>query len=173
LNSTNLTVQSSVLADSLHTTATNGYGSLLRYGHGDLTFHHNLYADNYDFNPRLGDNLSLDFVNNVVYNWGTNGVVTYNDSADNALGFTNYLNLVCNYFIVGSSFTNLGTAFTNIAFWGGTTNTWLYQSNNFIDFNTNHILDGANIGSRMLTNKFTLFDRAFPLPPVSVDETFR
>ena len=59
----------------------HGYGSWLRYGNGALTFHHNLYADNYTASPRLGDNLSLDFVNNVIYNWGINAGFSTNDSS--------------------------------------------------------------------------------------------
>ena len=71
LNSTNITVQWSVIADSLYSTnGESGYGSLLRYGNGSLSFNHNLYANNYSSSPLLGDNLTVDFVNNVVYNWG-------------------------------------------------------------------------------------------------------
>ena len=41
-----------------------------------MSFHHNLYADNYSGSPRLGDNLTLDFVNNVIYNWGVRSGLT-------------------------------------------------------------------------------------------------
>ena len=61
---------------------TAGYGSRLRYGSGALSFNHNLYADNNNASPRLGDNLSLDFVNNVIYDWGTNAGFSTNDIAD-------------------------------------------------------------------------------------------
>ena len=74
LDSTNVTVQWSILADGLYSTNTTnnpqGCGSVLRYGYGALSFNHNLYANNYSANPYLDDNLSLDFVNNVIYNWG-------------------------------------------------------------------------------------------------------
>ncbi|MGH7950631.1 MAG: LamG-like jellyroll fold domain-containing protein [Limisphaerales bacterium] len=168
LNSTNVTVQWSIISDSLNdTNLLHGYGSLLRYGGGALSLHHNLYADNYNASPRLGDNINLDFVNNVIYDWGTNAGFSTNDIADNPAGFTNELNYIGNYLIASTN-----SFLKNIAFWGGSTNTWIYQTNNFIDSNTNGILDGANTGWNMFTNKFTKFDRQFPLPPVSVDEAF-
>lgn len=169
LNSTNVTVQWSIMADSLYdTNRPHGYGSRLRYGNGALTFHHNLYADNYDASPRLGDNLQLDFVNNVVYNWGVNAGFSTNETVlDDQFGFTNELNYVCNYLIAGSN-----SVMTNIAFWSGTTNTWIYQTNNFIDSNTNGILDGANTGWLMFSNQWTPFQVPFPPLAVGVDEAF-
>ena len=168
LNSTNVTMQWSILADSL-TNNLRGYGSQLRYGNGALTFHHNLYADNYTASPRLGDNLQLDFVNNVIYNWGVNaGFSTNENTADDPFGFTNELNYVANYLIAGSN-----SVMTNIAFWSGTTNTWIYQTNNFIDSNTNGILDGANTGWFMFTNHYTQFQVPFPPLAVSIDEAYQ
>ena len=177
LNSTNVTVQWSIMADSLYLTNNpQGFGSLLRYGSGALSFHHNLYADNYNGSPRLGDNISLDFVNNVIYNWGTNSGFssTNDDIVVNTNGFTNELNYVCNYLIAGTDTTRSASHFaiTNIAFVGGTTDTWIYQTNNFIDSNTNGILDGANTQWGMFTNQYTKFGRAFPLVPVPTDEAF-
>src|SRR5208283_2802901 len=176
----NVTVQWSILADSLHpTNSQDGNGSRLRYGAGALSFNHNLYANNYSANPRLGDNLSLDFVNNVVYNWGIFPGYSTNDLADNPPGFTNQLNYVCNYLIAGrdSVVTNFAIAgtnlvMTNIAFWGGSTNTWIYQSNNIIDSDTNGILNGADTEWGMFTNLYTPLGWPFPLPPVPTDEAF-
>lgn len=69
-----VTVQWSIIAQSLdascHPKGRHGYGSLLRWGSGSLTFHHNLFAHNASRNPRLGDDLGLEFANNVVYDWG-------------------------------------------------------------------------------------------------------
>ncbi|HAO79836.1 MAG TPA: hypothetical protein DCQ92_12850, partial [Verrucomicrobia subdivision 3 bacterium] len=168
LNSSNVTVQWSIMADSLYDTNNpHGFGSLLRYGSGALSFHHNLYADNYNASPRLGDNVSLDFVNNVIYNWGTNAGFSLDDSTNNPSGFTNQLNYVCNYLIAGSN-----SLMPTIAFVGGTTNTWIFQTNNFIDSNTNRILNGGNTQWAMFTNKYTPFGRPFPLIPVPTDEAF-
>ncbi|HZT21808.1 MAG TPA: LamG-like jellyroll fold domain-containing protein [Verrucomicrobiae bacterium] len=173
LNATNLTVQWSILADSLYNANDlQGAGSLLRYGSGGMSFNHNLYADNYTGNPRLGDNVSLDFVNNVIYNWGQFSGLSddTNDLAANPGGFTNRLNYSVNYLIAGPDTAAFAT--TNIAFWGGTTDTWIFQTNNFIDSNTNGLLDGANTQWGMFTNQYTGFGRPFPLIPVPTDEAF-
>ena len=174
LNSTNVTVQWSILADSLYDTNTLlSAGSYVRYGGGTVSFHHNLYANNFSGNPLLGDNISLDFVNNVIYNWGLfSGLSISNDAAAD---FTNQLNYVCNYLIAGADTAFFATnyAITNIAFYGGSTNTWIFQTNNLIDFNNNGILDGAYTGWGMFTNKYTKMGREFRLPPVSQDEAFR
>ena len=176
LNSSNITVQWSILADSLYITNNPPpTGSLLRYGGGALSFHHNLYADNYSGNPYLQDNLSLDFVNNVIYNWGIrSGSSGTNDPVADPGGLTNQLNYVCNYLIAGpdTAFYSTNAAQTNYAFYGGITNTWIFQTNNFIDSDTNGILNGADTEWNMFTNYYTEFGRAFPLPPVAVDETY-
>ncbi|HWY32950.1 MAG TPA: hypothetical protein VNX46_19445, partial [Candidatus Acidoferrum sp.] len=168
LASTNITLQWSIMAQSLYTpTNPTAMGSLLRYGSGNLSFNHNLYADNYNGSPRLGDNLSLDFVNNVVYDWGTNAGYSANDSIDNPGGFTNYLNYDCNYLMASSD-----AVMNKIAFYGGSTNTWIFQTNNLIDSNTNGILDGANTKWNMFTNQFSAAGHAFPIIPVPTDEAF-
>ena len=65
-----VTVQWSIIAESLdsacHLEGRHGFGSLLRWGDGGLSFHHNLYAHHASRNPRIGDDLGVDFVNNVV-----------------------------------------------------------------------------------------------------------
>ena len=176
LNSSNVTVQWSIMSDSLYNpTNPQGCGSLLRYGSGTLSFNHNLYADNYSANPYLDDNLSLDYVNNVVYNWGIHsGYSGTNNPQLKLNGFTNLLNYACNYLIAGpdTAIFSTNAAQTNFAFWGGTTNTWIFQSNNIIDSDTNGLLNGANTGWGMFTNKYTQFGRDFPLPPVPTDEAF-
>ncbi len=173
LDSTNVTVQWSILADSLYNpTNEQGCGSVLRFGSGALSFNHNLYANNYSANPHLDDNLGLDFVNNVIYNWGIHS--GYSGTNDVAADFTNQLNYACNYLIAGpdTAIYSTNAAQTNIAFWGGTTNTWIFQTNNDIDSDTNGILNGANTEWNMFTNFYTPFERPFPLPPVPTDEAF-
>jgi len=181
LNASNLTVQWSILSDSLYfTNNPQGTGSMLRGGNGTLSFHHNLYADNYRGSPRLGDNLTLDFVNNVIYNWGPFSGLSggTNDLSYSTNGCTNQLNYVCNYLIAGPDTAGFGTnyAITNIAFFGGMTNalaaTWIFQTNNFIDSNTNGVLNGSDTGWAMFTNQLTPVGWPFPLPPVSTDEAF-
>ncbi|MEI6194932.1 MAG: LamG-like jellyroll fold domain-containing protein, partial [Verrucomicrobiota bacterium] len=165
LDSANLTVQWSMISDSLFSTNTPNGGTLLRFGNGAVTLHHNLYANNFAGSPHLDDNLSLDFVNNVIYGWGTNAGFSF--GTNNPAGFTNQLNYVCNYLIASTN-----SFAPTIAFRGGSTNTWIYQTNNFIDSDTNGILNGADTGWDMFTNRFTQIGQPFPLPPVSTDEAF-
>jgi subtilisin-like proprotein convertase family protein len=181
LNSSNVTVQWSIMADSLYMTNNPApLGSLLRYGSGALSFHHNLYADNYSGSPRLGDNLTLDFVNNVIYNWGVFSGLSggTNDLAANPNGCTNQLNYVCNYLIAGPDTARFATnyASTNIAFFGGVTNSqfanWVFQTNNFIDSDTNKVLNGGDTQWAMFTNKYTKFNQPFPVISVPTDEAF-
>jgi len=174
--STNVTVQWCMISESLknsqHDKGAHGYGSLLRYANGLLTFHHNLYQHHDSRNPRLGDNIHLDFVNNVVYNWG--GTAGYNaeDSDDNLNGtllyFTNALNCVSNYFIAGPT----TTGHQSVAFDSGVSNalqSQIYQSGNFIDSNKNGSLDGADTGWSMFGSPYTQLADRFPAPQVDSD----
>ena len=181
LNSSNVTVQWSIMADSLMVTNNPApLGSLLRYGNGSLSFHHNLYADNYSGSPQVGDNLTLDFVNNVVYNWGLYPGLSggTNDLAYSTNGCTNQLNYVCNYLIAGPDTSLYGTNYsiTNLAFFCGPTNglaaSWVFQTNNFIDSNTNGILDGGNTQWSMFTTNVTQFGRPFSVYSVPTDEAY-
>lgn len=72
---TNVTVQWCIISESLnqsaHTKGKHGYGSLLRCN-GNITFHHNLYAQHNSRCPRPGTygdgSILLDFRNNVIHN---------------------------------------------------------------------------------------------------------
>jgi len=200
LNSSNVTVQWSVVADNLLDTnfyknpsidpeevvenfSTNApdIGLIARQGSGSLSFHHNLYADNPGGSLRLGDSVTVDFVNNVVYNWLLWPVWTggANDVDLSVKGSTNRLNLVCNYFIAGPDTATPdfnGKPNTNIVYFGNITNAtvanWLFQTNNFIDSDTNGVLNGSNTGSNMFANDYTLLDRGAYAIPVSVDEAY-
>jgi hypothetical protein len=170
--STNVTIQWSVIGGCLdcscHVKGCHGYGTLMRYGVGRLTLHHNLYAHNQSRNPRPGDNIHLDFVNNVVYNWGGAAGYNANDTPDNPGGFTNGINYVNNYFIAGPSTTGNKT----VAFNSGVTNATsleIYQSGNFIDSNQNSVLDGANTGWSMFSTPYTQKTSPFTAPAVTTN----
>jgi pectate lyase len=173
-HSTNVTIQWCTIGESLknsqHAKGAHGYGSLLRYGMGQLTYHHNLYQHNDSRNPRLGDRIKLDFVNNVIYNWGgtagySGGNGATEDAKDNPGGvFTNYLNYIGNYLVAGPSSTS-----PRIAFDSGATNTVIYQFNNFIDTNKNTTLDGMNIGWGMFGTPYNVAASPYPLPPVTTN----
>jgi subtilisin-like proprotein convertase family protein len=181
MNSSNVTVQWSIIADSLLVTNKPApTGSLLRYGNGTLSFNHNLYANHYSGSPQIGDNLTVDFVDNVIYNWGLFSGLSggTNDLAYSTNGCTNQLNYVCNYLIAGPDTAVYGTnyAITNIAFFGGATNAlaanWIFQTNNFMDSDGNGVLNGADTGWNMFTNKFTKFGQPFPVVSVPTDPAY-
>ncbi len=71
-----------------------GRGFDVQAGTRNLTLHHNLFAHNEDGNPRLQGAGRVDFVSNLVYNWGL-----YSAGAEVAGGTEQLsLNLVQNYF---------------------------------------------------------------------------
>lgn len=173
-HSTNITVQWCLISESLknsqHDKGAHGYGALLRYGFGRLTYHHNLFQHHDSRNPRLGDNLKFDFVNNVVYNWGGRAGYSGNntvasDLADNPDGFTNYLNCVNNYYVAGPSSTSPNTAFGS-----GSDKTFIFQTGNFIDSDKDALLDGANTGAAMFAGyPYTSSASAYPLPAITTN----
>lgn len=173
--STNITVQWCMISESLnksqHAKGNHGYGSLLRYGYGGLTFHHNLYQHHGNRNPRLGDNIKLDFVNNVIYNWGgragySGGNGPTEDTKDNPGGiFQNHINYVSNYLVAG-----INSSTPNTAFASGATNTVIYQIGNRIDSNKNTTLDGNDTGWGMFNSfPYTVAAQRYPLPQVTTD----
>ena len=167
LNSSNVTVQWSVLADSQNQADPLEGGSEVRYGSGDVTLHHNLYADNYSGNPTLGEDVTLDFINNVIYNWGVFAGLSTNDIVDNPGGITNFLNYSANYLIAGTN-----SDLTNGAFFGSSPFTFIFQTNNFIDTNLNKVLDGSDTSWGMFSNQFTQFSAPFPIQSTAPDEAF-
>jgi hypothetical protein len=124
-----VTVQWSIIAESLnascHEKGLHGYGSLLRWGKGGLSFHHNLFAHHASRNPRIGDDLDLDFVNNVVYDWGSEA--GYSGPASEGSPRLNY---VANTLVAGPS-TRVDKR--DVAFNGGSDRIGIYQSGNQID----------------------------------------
>ena len=125
----------------------HGYGSLIRYGDGRISYHHNLYAHHFNRNPRVGDNITLDFVNNIIYDWGTDA--SYSGAASEGITKVNY---VGNYLVAGP---NTPTSKRTRAFSGGSVNTYIYQTGNVIDSNVNGVHDGTNTGWAMFINSYT------------------
>ncbi len=172
----NITVQWSMIAEPLNfschveggVTQQHGYASLLRWNTGGLSFHHNLYAHNKSRNPRLGDNTRLDWVNNVIYNWGDTCGYNANDNGDTP-GFTNWLNYVNNYLIVGTNTTQNPPR----AYKGDTTNNagqcQVYQTGNLIDTNKTGPLVGFDKGWASFTGNFTTNNIRLPFPQVTTD----
>ncbi|XEC95729.1 Ig-like domain-containing protein [Paenibacillus tarimensis] len=94
----NGTIQWSIISESLtlsgHSKGRHGYGGIA--GGDNTTFHHNLYLSHTSRNPRLGGGYAgsanadrvavVQFSNNVIYNWGFNGVY------GGGYTFTNFMN---------------------------------------------------------------------------------
>jgi hypothetical protein len=98
-----ITVQWSIISDSLnmsiHDKGAHGYGGI--WGGTNVSYHHNLIANNNSRNPRLDRDFRLekdapllfDLRNNVLYNWGANSGY----GGENATG----VNVVNNYYKAG------------------------------------------------------------------------
>lgn len=73
-----VTVQYCIFSEALwknmHEKGSHGYAFLIanKLAH-HITLHHNLFAHNERRNPWIKDNARVEIVNNVVYNWGTEG----------------------------------------------------------------------------------------------------
>jgi pectate lyase len=93
----------------------------------DVTFSHNLWIDNQSRNPKAKG--TVQYINNVVYNWGVAGYVGGHSEA------IHYADLINNYFIKGPS--------TVGRFAGEFTATdRIFQSGNYVDLNRDGRLDG-------------------------------
>ncbi len=147
-NNTNVSVQYSIIADAL--TATHAYGSLIRPQiDSNVSFHHNLYANNVSRQARFGtynaETLTADFRNNVIYNWRDRASYT-GGSSEPEREFTD-VNYVGNYLIAGpGTLSNANKAYTvdkNV-------DTRVYQSGNLIDsdkaVNPGGVPNGSDLG---------------------------
>lgn len=156
------------LRQSVHRKGSHGFGSLLRYGDGRITMHHNLYAHHDSRNPRLGDSLRLDFVNNVIYDWGFSAGYNANDAGGNPAGYTNWLNYVGNLLLAGPNTKKK----LRVAFDSGVkdaASAHIFQSGNELDHNKNGRVDGTNTGWGMMAGLFTKLEQPFPAPGLTVD----
>lgn len=114
---TDLTLQYSTISWGLLNHST---GSLLENPHR-MTIHHNLYAHNNTRNPKHRVQETLDFVNNVIYNWDTRA---FQMQGTNSTGFFWTSNVDGNYFIAGPNQDNTkpisGGSLDDYGTWFGT-----------------------------------------------------
>jgi hypothetical protein len=95
-----------------------------------LSLSHNLWIHDKSRNPKGKGRIQ--YVNNVVYNWGVDGYVGGHSATDH------YADLIGNYFIKGPNSSD--------AFIGEFTKTdHTYQRDNFVDLNRNGKLDGRPV----------------------------
>ncbi len=91
------------LRNSIHGKGKHGYGGI--WGGSNATYHHNILAHHDSRNPRFDhDYVStlkgpVDFVNNVIYNWGDNS--SYGGESANETNTYKQYNIVGNYYKPG------------------------------------------------------------------------
>lgn len=109
------------LRDAGHTKGRHGYGGI--WGGKNVTFHHNLLAHHDSRNPRFDHDYvnrlagPIDYVNNVVYNWGGNS--TYGGEGSTKGGGGRKVNMVANYYKPGPASSNRSRL---LEAWGGCDN---------------------------------------------------
>ncbi|HNX48591.1 MAG TPA: glycoside hydrolase family 88 protein [Thermoanaerobaculaceae bacterium] len=165
-HSDRVTVGWSIIAESLnascHAKGHHGYGSLLRWGQGGLTFHHNLYAHHASRNPRLGDDVGLDFVNNVIYDWGREA--GYSGPAAEGSPRLNY---VANLLVAGPSTDDRKRG---LAFTCGSDQTQLFQRGNRVDGTARGPLASVPGELGLFSNGCRPCAQRFPFPAVATDD---
>ncbi|RYD93283.1 MAG: hypothetical protein EOP50_11370, partial [Sphingobacteriales bacterium] len=121
--STNVTLQYCIIGESLDP---QRFGALLERPEY-LSIHHCLWIDNQSRNPKA--KARIEYINNVVYNWGSSGFVGGHSSAHH------YQDITGNYFIAGPSssdhFLSLFTETDHV-----------FHSGNYVDMDRNGKLDG-------------------------------
>ena len=146
-----ISVQWSIMSEGL---LTHSMGGLVEMN--TISMHHNLYAHNNDRNPKTKG--QMDFVNNIVYNWGSYPYVAGGES-----GTKGYGNVVGNYFIAGAN-----SASPEYAVVRGNENYSLFLQDNRIDSDRDGILDGVDTGADMMEEErpSRLVPERFEYPPV-------
>ena len=92
-----------------------------------VTFLRNLWLNNQSRNPKAKGRIQ--YINNVVYNWGVTGLVGGHSEADH------YLDMIGNYFVKGPD--------SKDAYVGGFTSTdKVYQADNYADLDCDGVLNG-------------------------------
>ncbi len=122
----------------------------------NITFSHNLWIDNKSRNPKAKG--TVQYINNVIYNWGVNGLVGGHSEMDHQL------DVIGNYFIGGPS--------SNGQFAGMFTSTdKVFLQDNYVDLNSDGRLDGHLIGDadfKKIAGSPVIFSTPFLHPPVPV-----
>ncbi|HWB92238.1 MAG TPA: hypothetical protein VG605_10310 [Puia sp.] len=133
-NSTNITLQYCLVADGIDP---QRFGALIENPRF-VTIYHCLWADNQSRNPKA--KAKIEYVNNVIYNWGVSGLVGGHSAMDH------YQDVVGNYFIAGpnsnGNFLAMFTATDHV-----------YQRDNMVDLNKDGILNGRAMTNEDLVNE--------------------
>jgi len=126
VQSHDITVQYCLMAEGIHP---QSFGALID-SVTNVTLSHNLWMSNESRNPKVKG--TIQYINNVVYNWGETGLCGGHSGADHAL------DVIGNYFIKGPS--------SNDRFAGQFYATdHVYQAGNFADLDPDGILNGQPV----------------------------
>lgn len=172
--STNITVQNSILAESLndsyHDKGPHGYGAILRgaatptdraNGEGGITYYGNLISKHTKRNPGYNSGTGgtdLELVNNVIYNWGHE---PGHSETNIGVGVDARINYINNYVIAGP---DSNPSLINIAFHEfSTTGTLFYHSGTYLDSDLDAVHDGVAVGD----SAFYLFEDPFLTTPLN------
>ena len=129
------------------------FGSLCQSAH--VTFTHNLWINNQSRNPKAKG--TVQYVNNVVYNWGgAGGFVEGHSAADS------FDDVVGNYFIAGPSSAK-GHAFSM-----GLPTDKVYSQGNFVDLDLDGTLNGRPCTNQDLGN-ITVQEKPFSTLQLQID----
>ena len=143
-NNVNQTVQYSIVGPSncisYHSKGAHGFGIML--GKANNTWHHNMIAHNISRNYRGKSTGAIDYVNNVIYNWGY----------QTAYGTFGQVNYVGNYFKAGLSTTG-GYRFVDLSSGTGYDKFRFYLTGNKMVTST-----GVDYDTSMNTNNWNGFD---------------
>ncbi|MBW4889949.1 hypothetical protein KXQ82_09490 [Mucilaginibacter sp. HMF5004] len=131
---TNITLQYCLIGEPIDP---QRFGALFEDPH-NVTVHHSLWIDNHSRNPKA--KAGIEYVNNVIYNWGVNGLVGGHSGADH------YQDIIGNYFIAGP---NSGHAFLGMF----TTTDHVYHRGNYVDMNKDGILNGRMVDDTDFVSK--------------------
>lgn len=113
------------------------FGALFEDPH-NVTVHHCLWIDNHSRNPKA--KAGIEYINNVVYNWGVNGLVGGHSGANH------YQDVIGNYFIAGP---NSGHAFLGMF----TVTDHVYHRGNYVDMNKDGALNGRLVDDTDFVSK--------------------
>ncbi|WP_345951399.1 hypothetical protein ABDD95_08190 [Mucilaginibacter sp. PAMB04274] len=140
-NSSNITLQYCLVGEAIDP---QRFGALFE-NPTNVTVHHCLWIDNQSRNPK--GKAGLEYVNNVVYNWGVNGFVGGHSAAVHTQDIIN------NYFIAGP---NSGHAFIGMF----STTDKVYHKGNYVDMNKDGKLNGRlTVDSDFVKRGLTMLPR--------------
>ncbi len=174
----NITIQSSFITESLndsfHPKGPHGYGAqLTRQADGGISFVRNLLAHHVLRSPRAGglegeEGLRLDFVNNVIYNWGQRAGHNSPTTPEFPEGMFNNLrmNYIGNYLVAGA---NTDPTTVDQVWYGTSSATRIFQEDNLIDSDLNGQLNPVAVDWENFDGLYVQATERFDFPQVTTD----